>query len=62
MVSVWARISSAVPGHDVTPMTMTMLSSDRPSTVAITIASGRNGITRNHSVSRNRIAPVQPPK
>ena len=30
--SVWLRISSAVPGHEVTPITMTMLSSDRPST------------------------------
>ena len=27
-----------------------------PRTVASTIASGRNGITRNHSVSRNRLA------
>ena len=25
MVSVWLRISSAVPGQDVTPMTITML-------------------------------------
>ena len=30
--SVWLRISSAVPGQEVTPITMTMLTSERPST------------------------------
>ena len=33
--------SRAVPGHEVTPITMMMLSSERPSTVASTMASGR---------------------
>ena len=60
--SVWARISSAVPGQEVTPITRTMLNSDLPSTLASTIASGRNGMTSIHSVNRNRMAPVQPPK
>ncbi len=60
--SVWLRISSAVPGQLVTPMTITMLSRTRPRTLAITIASGRNGITRNHSVSRNRTAAAHPSK
>ena len=52
MLRVWLRISSAVADQLVTPMTMAMLSSERPSTTARMIASGRNGITRNHSVSR----------
>ena len=56
--SVWLRISSAVPGHEVTPMTSTMLNRPRPSTVDSTIASGRKGITRNHSVTRKVIAPM----
>ena len=57
---IWLRISNAVPGHDVTPITMMMLTRDRPSTVARAMASGRNGITRNHSVSRKKIRPTQP--
>ena len=60
--SVWLRISSAVPGQLVTPITIAMLSNDRPSTLASTIASGRNGSTRNHSVSRNSTAAGHPSK
>ena len=61
--SVWLRISSAVPGQLVTPMTSDDVEQrPRPARVASTIASGRNGMTRNHSVSRNRIAPAQPSK
>ena len=36
-------------------MTMMMFSSEAPSTVASTMASGRNGMTRNQSVSRSRM-------
>ncbi len=43
-------------------MTSTMLNRPRPSTVDSTIASGRNGITRNHSVTRKVMAPTTPPK
>jgi hypothetical protein len=51
-----------VPGQEVTPITTMTLSSDAPSTVESAIASGRNGMTRNQSVSRSRIAPTQVPK
>ena len=51
-----------MPGHDVTAMTMMMLVSERLSTEASTIANGRNGITRNQSVSRISTASVHPPK
>ena len=50
-----------MPGHDVIPITSTMFQIDRASTDASTIASGRNGITRNHSVIRIRTPSVQPP-
>src|SRR3954453_6292100 len=62
MDSVWLRIRNAVPGQLVTPITIATLNRERPSTLASTIASGRNGITRNHSVSRNRISPIHPSK
>ena len=61
-VSTCARISRAVDGHDVIPMTRMMFWIDGPRTAASTIASGRNGITRNHSVRRISTASVQPPK
>ncbi len=51
-----------MPGQLVTPMTIAMLSSDRPRTLASTIASGRNGITRNQSVSRISAESVNPPR
>ena len=60
-VSTWARTSRAIDGHDVIPITRMMFWIDGPSTAASTIASGRNGITRNHSVSRIRIEPVTLP-
>jgi hypothetical protein len=43
-------------------MTMMTLSSDEPRTVARTMANGRNGITRNQSVTRSRTAPAHVPK
>jgi hypothetical protein len=43
-------------------MTKAMLASDGPSTVASTMARGRNGITRNQSVTRIRAESVQRPK
>ena len=45
-------MSRAVPAQDVTPMTMMIVTVEPPRTVASTIANGRNGITRNQSVSR----------
>ena len=60
-VSTCARTSRAIDGHDVIPITRMMLRIDGPSTAASTIASGRNGITRNHSVSRISSAPVRRP-
>jgi hypothetical protein len=51
-----------VLGHDVIPMTTMMMSSERPRIDARTIARGRNGITRNQSVSRIRTASDFPPK
>ena len=61
-VSTWARTTRAVDGHDVIPITKMMFHTDRPSTAASTIASGRNGITRNQSVMRISTESVQPPK
>ena len=61
-VSTCARISLAVAGHDVTPITMMMFVTDRPITAASTIASGRKGMTRNHSVNRMSTEPGSPPK
>ena len=43
-------------------MTKAMLASDGPSTVASTMARGRNGITRNQSVTRISTESVQRPK
>ena len=60
-VSTCARISRAGAGHDVIPMTRMMFSIDGPRIAASTMASGRNGMTRNHSVRRMRTASVQPP-
>ena len=40
---------------------MISVRSERDSTEASTIASGRNGITRNHSVSRMSVPSVLPP-
>ena len=52
----------AVPGHDVTPITMMMFQIERSSTAASAIASGRNGITRNQSVIRISTVSSRPPK
>ena len=60
-VSTWDRTSRAVDGQEVIPMTMMMFSTDAPSTAASAIASGRNGITRNHSVSRISTPPTRWP-
>ena len=60
-VSTCARTSRAIDGQEVMPITMMMFWIDGPSTAASTIASGRNGITRNHSVSRISTEPTQPP-
>ena len=49
-------------GHDVTPMTKMMFRSDGPRIAASTIASGRNGMTRNHSVIRESTLSTLPPK
>ena len=61
-VSTWARMMRAVPGHDVTAMTITMFHSDRSSTAASTMASGRNGMTRNQSVRRISTRVDPPPE
>ena len=55
-------MTRAVAGHEVIPMTRMMFSTDGPSTAASAIASGRNGITRNHSVTRMSTPPTRPPK
>ena len=39
---------SLADGHDVMPITRMMLRTDGPRIAASTMASGRNGITRNH--------------
>ena len=52
----------AVLGHDVMPITRMMTHSDWPRIEASTIASGRNGMTRNQSVIRIRTVSGQPPK
>ena len=54
--STWARVIRATYGHDVTPMTRITFHTDGPRMRASTIASGRNGITRNQSVRRIRNA------
>jgi hypothetical protein len=51
-----------VLGHDVTPITTMITNSEGPRIDARTIASGRNGITRNQSVSRIRTTSDFPPK
>ena len=65
MDSVCARISRAVADQPVTPITM-MTAMIRGTvggnTTARTIASGRYGMTRNHSVNRLRMPPVGPRK
>ena len=43
-------------------MTRMMFRIDGPRIAASAIASGRNGITRNHSVSRISTPPMRPPK
>ena len=43
------------------PITKMMFQTERPITDASTIASGRNGITRNHSVIRISDASTRPP-
>src|SRR3954465_2378187 len=53
-VSVCDRMIRAVPGQDVTPMTMMMFVNDRPRTEASTIASGRNGNTENQPEDRGQ--------
>ena len=55
-------MSRAGWGQDVIPITMMMLRTDGPRIAASTIASGRNGITRNHSVIRISTPPILPPK
>ena len=60
-VNTWARTKRAVDGHEVIPITKMMFQTDRPSTEARTMASGRKGMTRNHSVIRIRKASSLPP-
>src|SRR4051812_32474559 len=62
MDSVCARSSRAVVGQLSRPITSEMVNSDGPRTVARISARGRYGITRNHSVTRNRIDARQPSK
>jgi hypothetical protein len=52
----------AVDGHDVIPITMVMTPREGLSTEARTMASGRNGITRNQSVRRIRTLSDTPPR
>ena len=61
-MSTWARTRRATYGHDVTPMTRMMFHTDGPRMRASTIASGRNGITRNQSVKRISTDSVHPPR
>ena len=60
--STWARTMRAVDGHDVMPITTMMTPSEGLSTEASTIASGRNGMTRNQSVRRIRTVSDTPPR
>ena len=55
-------MSRAFCGQDVIPITRMMFLIDGPRIAASTMASGRNGITRNHSVIRMRTAPKTPPR
>ena len=57
----WALITRAVPGQDVMPITTMTFRTLGPRIAASTMASGRNGITRNHSVTRTSTAWNQPP-
>src|SRR5512132_1486375 len=52
----------AVDGHDVIPITRVMTPREGLSTDARTMASGRNGITRNQSVRRIRALSDTPPR
>jgi hypothetical protein len=52
----------AVDGHDVIPITMVMTPREGLRTEARTMASGRNGITRNQSVRRIRTLSDTPPR
>jgi hypothetical protein len=58
----WARMIRAVPGHEVIPITKMITPSDGPRVLASTIASGRNGTTRNQSVTRISRLSVTLPK
>ena len=53
-------MTRAVPGQDVIPITMITLRTFGPRMEASTIASGRKGMTRNHSVTRISTADGQP--
>jgi hypothetical protein len=54
-------MTRAACGHDVMAMTKMTVKKDGPSRVASTMASGRNGITRNQSVSRINTVSRQAP-
>ena len=54
-------MSRAVDGQDVIPITKIMFQSERPSTAASTMASGKKGITKNHSVTRISDESTLPP-
>src|ERR1022692_81795 len=59
--SAWARMIRAVPGQEVTPITKMITPSEGPRVLASTIASGRNGTTRNQSVTRiSRLSMILP--
>ncbi len=56
------RTTRAVCIHEVMPMTKMMFHTDRPSTEARTMAKGRNGMTRNHSVNLISTRSKRPPR
>ncbi len=59
--STWARITRAVLGQEVIPITKITVHSEGVRIAASTIARGRNGSTRNQSVNRIRVVSRQPP-
>ncbi len=59
---VWALISRAVPGHEVTAIAIVIEVSPWPSTAAREIASGRLGSAMNQSVTAISTRLARPPK
>ena len=59
---VCARISRAVPGHEVTAMAIVIDESPWPRTAASAMASGRLGMAMNQSVIAISTLDVVPPK